>query len=136
MDSMQRLVVFDEITSEDMGSTEFGKQVKIYIQERYVGYKFNMWADPAANSRTQLDDNTQVKIWNKLGLPLKLAETNKPEICVEAVKYKLNTNIQGVPAVVITSKCSRLRKALNGAYQYKRVNVSGERYGETRQRTI
>ena len=96
----------------------------MFIQENYAEYKIQMWADPAANSRTQLDDNTQVKAWNKIGLPLKLAPTNKPDICVEAVKYKLNTRVQGYPMLIITSKCQRLRKAFNGAYQYKRINVS------------
>lgn len=130
VDSLGRVTCFDELTSDDMGAEEFGKVVKSHIERNYTRYKFEMHLDPACNIRSQLDDKTQLMIWNNLGLNCRLATTNSPKITVEAVKSMLNTMIQGRPALTISSKCKMLRKAMNGSYQYKRINASGERYGE------
>lgn len=126
VDSLGRLVVFDEITSDDVGAAEFGGYVLSKMEREYPGHKHMIWLDPAAGSRGQVTDHTQLKVWNKLGLNCKLCPTNKPDIVIEATKKMMNTLIQGTPALVISSKCKTLRKALNGGYQYRRVNVSGE----------
>lgn len=130
VDKLGRLVVFDELISNDLGSAEFGEIVANHLKTNYDGFKHEIYLDPAANSRTQLDDRTQVMVWRNAGLSVRTASTNKPSVVIEAVKKKLNTIIQGYPSLVISSKCSHLRKALNGSYQYKRINVSGERYAE------
>jgi len=130
VDGLGRLVVFDEITSDDVGAAEFGEHVLAMMKRDYPEYKHMIWLDPAAGSRGQVTDHTQLAVWNNLGLSCQLCPTNKPDIVIEAVKKMLNTLIQGVPALVISSRCKTLRKALNGGYQYKRVNVGGERYAE------
>ncbi len=130
VDTFGRLVVFDELISNDIGSAEFGVIVANHLKINYDGFKHEIFLDPAANSRTQLDDRTQVMVWRNSGLSVRTASTNKPSVVIEAVKKKLNTIIQGFPSLVVSDKCSHLRKALAGSYQYKRVNVSGERYAE------
>lgn len=130
VDAMGRLVIFDEIISDDISSSAFGEEVKAMMQKFYGGYRHMIWLDPAAGSRGQVTDHVQLKVWRNLGLSCSLAPTNKPDIVVEAVKKMLSTLIHGVPALVISSKCKTLRKGLNGGYQYKRVNVSGEKYAE------
>lgn len=129
-DQFGRVVVFDEIVTNDIGSAEFGEIVANHLRTNYDGFKHEIFLDPASNSRTQLDDRTQVMVWRNCGLTVRTASTNKPSVVIEAVKKKLNTIIQGFPSLVISSKCSHLRKALNGSYQYKRINVSGEKYAE------
>jgi hypothetical protein len=130
VDQFGRLVVFDELISDDIGSAEFGEIVANHLKANYDGFKHEIYLDPAANSRTQLDDRTQVMVWRNSGLSVRTASTNKPSVVIEAVKKKLNTIIQGFPSLVVSDKCTHIRKALSGSYQYKRVNVSGERYAE------
>jgi len=130
VDKFGRLVVFDELISDDIGSAEFGNIVANHLTANYEGFKHEIYLDPAANSRTQLDDRTQVMVWRNAGLSVRTASTNKPSVVIEAVKKKLNTIIQGFPSLVVSDKCTHIRKALAGSYQYKRVNVSGERYAE------
>lgn len=130
VDKFGRLVVFDELISDDIGSAEFGNIVANHLKANYEGFKHEIYLDPAANSRTQLDDRTQVMVWRNAGLSVRTASTNKPSVVIEAVKKKLNTIIQGFPSLVVSDKCTHIRKALAGSYQYKRVNVSGERYAE------
>lgn len=131
VDTFGRLVVFDELISNDIGSAEFGVIVANHLKMNYENFIHDIFLDPAANSRTQLDDRTQVMVWRNSGLSVRTASTNKPSVVIEAVKKKLNTIIQGFPSIVISDKCSHLRKALGGSYQYKRVNVSGEKWAET-----
>lgn len=131
IDAFGRIVIFDELISEDIGSIKFGKICKQYIQDHYSNFTITTWIDPwAGDSRTQLDDKTMLKEWNKIGLHCRISNTKSPAIMVEAVKEKFNTLNVGYPSLVISDKCKLLRKALQGGYHFKRINVSGERYNE------
>lgn len=131
MDALGRIVVFDEIISDDINLTEFGDIVANKMKLYYPDYSFETWIDPwAGNSRGQLTDATMFKVWNNAGLNCRTSHTGHPDTMVEAVKKKLGQIIAGQPALLISSKCVTLRKALNGSHQYKRVNVSGEQYGQ------
>lgn len=129
-DTLGRIVLFDELSSEDIGAEEFGRIIVDYMKTNYDGYKHIIYLDPACNIRSQLDDKTHLLIWRNLGLHCALSNTNSPSITVEAVKKKLNSFVQGKPSLSITDKCKSLRKGLNGGYQYRRINQSGERYSE------
>lgn len=130
-DSFGRIVVFDELISDNIGSIEFGKECYKHLQEHYSEFEISTWIDPwAGNSKTQLDDKTMFKEWNKIGLHCRTSNTKGPGIMVEAVKQKLNTLSAGYPSLVISDKCKMLRKAMQGGYEYKRINVSGEKYNE------
>lgn len=131
LDTFGRLVVFDEIMSEDINLVEFGEIVSGDMKRRYSEYKFNTWIDPwAANQRGQLTDDTMKKVWNNKGMNCKVSHTKSPSIMVNAVKNKLGQMINGQPAIIISSRCKNLRKALNGSYQFRRIAASGERYSE------
>jgi len=131
VDTLGRIVVFDEIISDDINLTEFAAIISQRMKQNYYEYSFETWIDPwAANQRGQLTDATMFKVYQKEKLHCRISQTGHPSTMVEAVKRKLGQIIQGQPALVISSKCTTLRKALNGSYQYKRVNVSGERYAE------
>ena len=129
-DSLGRISVFDELNSEDIGAEEFGRIIKEYFLTNYPNYKHTIFLDPACNTRSQLDDKTHLLIWRNLGLNCLLTNTNSPAIVTEGVKKKLNTITGGKPSLTISDKCKKLRKGMNGAYQYRRINQSGERYTE------
>lgn len=131
MDPLGRLVVFDEILSDDINLTIFSEILAAHMKANYDGYEFETWIDPwAANQRGQLTDMTMFKAYNNALLHPRVSTTGSPTTMQEAVKKELGTIRVGQPAIIISSKCKMLRKGLNGSYQYKRVNVSGERYAE------
>lgn len=131
MDTLGRLVIFDEITSEDLNLTQFGEIISSYMRKHYSGYGFESWIDPwAANTRGQVTDDTMFKVYNNSGLNPRVSYTGSPMTMVEAVKAKLGKIIINQPAILISDKCISLRKALNGGYQFRRINVSGQRYAE------
>jgi len=131
LDTFGRLVIFDEVTSEDINLIDFGEIVSTDMKQNYSHHKFETWIDPwAANQRGQLTDDTMLKVWNNKHMHCRTSQTKSPSIMVNAVKGKLGQMIGGQPAIIISSKCKNLRKALNGSYQYKRIATSGERYSE------
>jgi hypothetical protein len=131
VDTLGRLVVFDEITSDDINLTVFSEIIASHMKAHYAGFEFETWIDPwAANQRGQVTDDTMAKVYRKSELHPRVSNTGSPTTMVEAVKKKLGEIRVGQPAIIISSKCKQLRKGLNGSYQYKRINVSGEKYTE------
>ena len=131
MDPLGRLVVFDELISDDVNLTEFSKIIEAHMKLHYSGYKFQSWLDPwAANSRGQVTDDTMFKVYNNANLTPSTSNTGHPDTMREAVKTKFGQILVGQPAILISDKCKTLRKGLNGGFQYKRVNVSGEKYAD------
>lgn len=130
-DPLGRVVIFDEINSDDISLTEFSKIISAHMKRYYPEFKFESWLDPwAANQRGQVTDDTMFKVYNNAGLHPRTSHTGHPDTMREAVKKDMSQTIAGQQKILISSKCKRLRKALNGSYQYKRINVSGERYAD------
>lgn len=131
VDPLGRLVVFDEIVSDDVNLTDFSQILRSHMQQHYPKYKFETWIDPwAANQRGQLTDATMFKVYNKAELHPRVSQTRSPETMVEAVKKKLGQIVVGQPSILISNKCKTLLTGLRGGYQYRRINVSGEKYAE------
>lgn len=131
VDKLGRLVVFDELISDDMNLTEFGGIIKSHIQKDYSEYRVESWIDPwAANQRGQVTDMTMFKVYKNLGLNPKTSNTRSPETMVEGVKAKFQKIIVGQPAILISNRCKTLIKGLNGGYNYRRKNVSGDKYAD------
>jgi len=130
-DALGRVVVFDEIVSDDVNLTVFSEVIASHMKKHYPDYEFESWLDPwAANQRGQVTDDTMFKVYNNADLHPRTSHTGSPMTMVEAVKTKLGQILVGQPAIIISDKCISLRKALNGGYQYKRVNVSGEKFAD------
>ena len=126
---MGRLVVFDELLTDDISLTDFSVILGSHMKKHYEGYKFESWLDPwAANTRGQVTDDTMFKVYNNAELNPRTTQTGSPLTMVEAVKVKFGKLLLGQPAILISSNCKSLRKGLNGGYEYKRINVSGDKY--------
>jgi hypothetical protein len=131
VDALGRLVVFDELVSDDINLTVFSEIIASYMKANYDGYAFETWIDPwAANQRGQVTDATMAKVYRGNNLHPRVSMTGSPLTMVEAVKKAFGRIVVGQPAILISDKCKQLRKGLNGSYQFKRINVSGERYSE------
>lgn len=131
IDALGRLVVFDELTSDDVNLTVFSEIIASHMRMHYPNFEFSTHIDPwAANQRGQVTDDTMYKVYNKAQLHPRVSNTGSPMTMVEAVKKKLGEIRVGQPAIIISTKCKQLRKGLNGSYQFKRINVSGEKYAE------
>ena len=123
-----RLIVLDEVTSDRAGIKQFLSTVRPYISENYPGHEIEAWVcDPAGRQSAQTDMESPFDVMIKEGV-YPIEGVQSPELRLESVKQLLTQLIDGNPAIVITPKCQMLRKGFAGHYQYRRMQVSKERY--------
>ena len=56
--------------------------------------------------------------------------SNSVDLRLEAVSSQLMKMVEGKAAFLVDRRCSTLIKGFEGAYAYKRMEVSGERYSD------
>jgi hypothetical protein len=137
---MQRLVNgswiwFDELVTDDMGVERFARLL-VPMTNQYRGFKFKFYGDPAGTARSQTDERTCYDILKKHGIKAIPAPTNDFTMRREAVAFALNRIVDGKPGLMISPMCRMARKAMNGGYHFKRVQVSEERYHEEPNKNI
>lgn len=124
------LVVLDELISEDMGIQQFARDVvKPHVAQHYPGMQIQAVGDPAGMSRSQTEERTCFQELLDQGIPAIPAPTNEFVARREAVAKCLTKLIDGKPGIMVSPKCTMLRKGFNGHYQYDRIQIGGdERY--------
>lgn len=119
--------VLDEVIGENTGLAQFcDTQVLPFLAISYPGYKVISFHDPAGTQRSQANEVTCRQILKQKGLNPSSVSTNDFTARRESVTYFLTRLIDGEPAMLISPACKRLRKGMNGDYQFKRINVPGE----------
>ena len=119
-----------ELVTHDMGAVEFAEELNRFINTNLKGFVIGeIWGDPSGDNRSQSDDSTPFLMLRRAGIEAKPTSTNDPIIRREAVATNLRRLVEGQPALVVHPDCQTLRKGLNGAFCYARVQVAGdERY--------
>lgn len=113
---------------ETMGAIRFGEEQALICKRDYKTVKvIRGWGDPAGMAQSQTDEKTPISCVNAAGMPMVAAPTNDFTLRREAVAGLLTRlTILGRPAIVISSACKTLRKAMAGGYHYRRLKVAGD----------
>jgi hypothetical protein len=123
---------FDEIVCEDMGAEKFANEIKLKVAEwrQRVGMDlhFAFRGDPSGDSRVGTDEGTVFKTLAAHGIVAVPASTNDVGVRRAALERPLTRMVAGGPGILFSPRCKTLRKGLKGGFQYKRVQVRGERY--------
>jgi hypothetical protein len=123
-----RWVAFDELVADDVGISTFADQVLLHAGQRYAGFKFEDYGDPAGEQRSAMtadkDEKTCFDILRGKGIQIEAAEQNLT-MRLESVKKPMNTLLQGKPQFLLHPRCKKLRKGFQGRYQYKKLKISG-----------
>jgi hypothetical protein len=128
-----RWLILDELCGDDIGFATFADCVLEMSTERFPGFIFEDYRDPAGHQRSAMtadrDEKTCFDICRGKGIAIQAGEQNLT-IRLESVRRPLNTLRGGKPQFQISPQCTMLRKGLLGRYQYRRVRISGsaERY--------
>jgi hypothetical protein len=128
-----RWLIFDELCADDLGIDTFAESVLLHVAQKYPGFAFEDWGDPAGNQRSaqsaDKDEKTCFDILRGKGIQIQASEQNLT-IRLESVRKPLNTLSKGKPQLQLHSRCKRLRKGFQGRYQYRKLKVAGaeERY--------
>lgn len=122
-------IIFDELVSAELGVDRFSNIVIPYCAEKYPGFEFQDFGDPAGNQRSQTDEKTCFQILQTKGVKIEAGEVSDT-LRIEAVRKPLNTMIAGEPGMIIHPRCKILRKGFIGGYQYRRMMTSQEKYSD------
>lgn len=127
--------VLKEYVAEDMGIRTFAKNIVLPGLQRDFPYnKIGISrGDPSGTAGDDImEELSCIGELNSLGIDTAPARSNDLEPRIGAVRYFLNTMIDGQPAYIISREgAPTLRKGFIKGYCFKRVAVSGEeRYRE------
>ena len=118
--------VFDEVVAENMSAFTFGGVLKDHISRHYAGHDVELYGDPAGTQRGQATDHSCFEMLERHGLYATPCHTNKFELRAGALDSQLQRLQHGKPQIAFDPKCRTLVKGLAGAYQFKRLQVSGD----------
>lgn len=122
-DSYGRLLVFQELLSEDMGLRRFvqDKLKPVLLADPYVGKRVFVVADPAGREKSQLAEENAFDVLKEAGLQVYPASTNAISPRLLAVEKMFMRTIVGEPALQISrAGCPLLVRALASNYRYRK----------------
>jgi hypothetical protein len=127
------LNILDEIVTFDMGIRQFATNFLLpLLQKKYRDAPaVTFVGDPAGAQRSQADEKTVFAELDDLGIYCEPASTNKTSIRLEAVRFFLEQIRDGRAALQLHPRCDYIRRAMNGGYKYRRLQIVGtERYAD------
>lgn len=126
-----RWLIQSEIVAVDMGIVRFAEVLRNELSSRFGACsEVFIYGDPAGDFRAQTDESTPFQILRGAGLRAFPAPSNSVDLRLESVSSQLTKMVEGKPAFMIDRRCPQLIKGFEGGYQYKRMEVSGERYAD------
>lgn len=120
-----RWLVFDEMTSHDMGFDKFFDDVLEHCKRSFRGdVQFEDYGDPSGDYRVQTTATTCVDIARTKGVEIQDSEQD-PTLRMESVRKPLRTLIGGEPQFILHPRCKTIRKGFLGGYNLRRLQVAG-----------
>jgi len=121
IDARGRLVIFDELVSEDMGIEQFAVTLlRPKLMEKYMGKKIFMVADPKGRDKSQTNEDSPFDVLKRLGFDVYAAPTNNIDPRLRAVEQLLLHQSDGGPQLMISDSCGHLTQAMKYWYRYRR----------------
>lgn len=122
-----------ELVTEDTGIHRFADEFNRFVGKHFSGWpSASVWGDPAGGQRAagDVDERTVFAILHANGIMAVPAPGNNDiQLRVEAFTAPMKRLIDGEPGMLIHPDCRVLRKACQGGYAYKRIQVKdSERY--------
>lgn len=125
-----RWLLLQEIVAFDMGIVKFSEVLRQELLTRYPSNEVIIFGDPAGDFRAQTDESTPFQILRGAGLNARPAPSNDVALRLESVSTTLNRMVDGLSGLLIDFRCRNIIKGFEGGYQYRRIQVSGERYDD------
>jgi hypothetical protein len=126
MDARGRILVLDELVSEDMGIRQFYESVVRPLRmSKYAKFRVEAVGATAGSQRAQTNEKSCIEELKDMGCLCELGETNEFIRRRESVAYFLQRAVGGEPGFLLDPSCKVLRKGFNGGYRYERLKTSG-----------
>jgi hypothetical protein len=116
-----QILAYSEVYADNMGLDKFiTTMLQPHLGSMYPGQRVYVCGDPAGAQKSQLSEQTAFDVLKQHGFSAYRAPTNDPAKRIMAVERQLAYQVEGQPLLLIDPRCSRLLKAMKGAYKYKR----------------
>lgn len=130
-----KLRVIKELIATGMGIRKFMDEVVLpCLKKDFKKFKrsdVQAFGDPSGIAKSGNDENSPIGILNdEYNIDTYPTSTNIPLRRWESVNAFLDNDIDGKPAFELSADCHILKKGFNGGYQFRRLNVRGEKYAE------
>ena len=125
-----RWLILQEIVAFDMGVVKFSEILRQELSTRYSMCEAIIFGDPSGDFRAQTDESTPFQILRGAGLVARPAPSNDVSLRLESVSSPLNRMVEGQSGLLIDPRCRNIIKGFEGGYQYRRLQVSGERFDD------
>jgi hypothetical protein len=125
-----QLLVLKEYIATDMGIRTFANS--IVLPQLAIDFPYNKIgeseADPSGSAGNEImEELSCIGELNSIGIRTNPASSNEIDVRIGAVRWFLNTMIDGKPALLLDkTKCPVLRKGFMSGYHFKRVNIANE----------
>lgn len=114
-----RLLIYDEIVLEDVGTERFCMEyLKPLLKKKYQTYDVIVAPDPAANNRSSTDGKSSVDVLKRQGFAVSGETENAITPRLESMQHFMMRLTAHGPALQIDPSCVRLIRALQGGYKY------------------
>jgi len=121
IDNRGRLVIHDELTSEDMGIEQFATtKLRPLLYEKYMGKAIFMVGDPKGRDKSQTNEDSPFDVLQRLGFDVYPAPTNYIDPRLRAVEQLLLHQVDGGPMLIISDACGVTISAMKYWYRYRR----------------
>lgn len=122
IDNRGRLVIHDELTSEDMGIEQFVTSClrPMLMSEKYMARRIFMVGDPKGRDKSQVNEDSPFDVLIRLGFDVFAAPTNYIDPRLRAVEQLLLHQVDGGPMLMISDACTVLNSAMKYWYRYRR----------------
>jgi hypothetical protein len=122
IDNVGRLVIFREVTSEDMGIEKFcTHSLRPILYQHYQGKEIFLVGDPSGKFKGQISEESPFDALIRLGFKIYGAPTNDIEPRLRSVEQLLLHQIDGGPMLLINgTHCPQLVQAMKFWYRYRR----------------
>lgn len=122
-------LVHGEVSVPEIGLKRFAAAVKAEIARVAPARDLTtFWSDPAGARRDELLEVVTFDHLRMRGLNAQPAQSNKIALRIEATKGPMLRYYpeEKMPGILIHRRCRKLIKGLNGAWNYKRTQITGE----------
>lgn len=128
VDPKGRILVIDELTSQDMGIEQFAtEKLRPLIVSKYPGYRMFMIGDPKGRDKTQVGEESAYDVLNRLGFDIFPAQTNNINARIQAVEQALLQQRGGGAMLLLDEEGAPLLcSAMKYNYRYKRKPSTGQ----------
>ncbi len=123
IDPFGRMLVLHEIVGERVQFKKFIEMVLADSQKHFPGAKFEDYADPAGNQRSDKSEQTNIEMLNQVGIYPCVKSHNVFDE-VELLRNAFSDIINDLPGLIVDERCRHTIAALEGGYRFRQNSDS------------